>query len=121
MRGLIRNKQPVWYANYLGKTEIIDMNGNRTGEFTESYSEPVMAMMNVAPAKGYVDWNPFGVYTPYDIAAMTLEMDLPIKETSVFWVGVEPTEHYNYVVVRIARSLNNVIYALRGVGDVSED
>ena len=121
MRGLIRNKQPVWYANYLGKTEIIDINGNRTGEFTESYSEPVMAMMNLAPPKGYVDWNPFGVYIPYDLAAMTHEMDLPIKETSVFWVGIEPTEHYNYVVVRIGRSINNVIYALRGVGDVSED
>ena len=117
MRGLLRNKQPIWYANYLGKTEIIDANGNRTGEFTESYSDPVKIMVNLAPAKGYVDWSPFGIYTPYDIAAMTLEMDLPITEKSVIWIGIPTTEHYNYVVVRIARSLNNVIYALRGVGD----
>lgn len=120
MRGLERNKQPVWYARYEGKTEIIDANGNRTGEFIESYSDPVKVMMNVAPARGYIDWSPFGVFTPYDIAAMTNDTDLPITETSIIWVYKAPPEPHNYVVVRIARSINNVVYALRGV-DSAED
>ena len=116
MRGLERNKRPIWYATYLGKTEIIDANGNRTGEFTESYSEPVKVLMNVAPATGRLNWMQFGAYLSYDIAAMTFEMDLPISETSKIWVYKEPTERNDYVVVRVGRSINNVVYALKGVG-----
>lgn len=115
MRGLIRNKQQIWYAEYLGKTEIIDMNGNRTGEFVESYSEPKSAWMNLAPATGWVDWSPFGAFTSYDIAALTCEMDLPIKETSVVWIYKPISEPHDYVVTRVARSLNDIVYALQSV------
>lgn len=120
MRGLRRNKQPIWYATYLGKTEIIDMNGNRTGEWRESYSDPVMTMMNIAPARGWVDWSPFGAYLSYDIFAMTFETDLPITETSKIWVYKPPTERNDYVVERVAKSINNIVYALKGVDDASD-
>ena len=119
MRGLNRNKQTLYYALYTGQTEIVDANGNRTGEFTPSYSTPVEAKMNIAPAQGNADWDPFGISTPYTRVAMTCE-NLPISETSIVWIDKDPTEPHNYVVTAIARSLNNTVYALYEVKDGGE-
>lgn len=116
MRGLARNTRPIWYATYQGKTEIVDLNGNRTGEYTDSYSDPVRKRMNLAPPQDAADWNPFGIDTPYSIAAMTFEK-LPISETSIIWVNREPPEPHDYIVVRVAKSLNNTVYALSEVQD----
>lgn len=116
MRGLNRNKQTLYYALYEGMTEIVDSNGNRTGEYTPSYSLPVKVKMNIAPAQGNADWDPFGISTPYTRVAMTCEK-LPISETSIVWVDKDPNEPHNYVVTAIARSLNNTAYALYEVKD----
>ena len=115
MRGLRRNEKPIWYALYQGQVEIIDRNGNRTGEYAPSYSAPVMTRMNIAPAKGVADWNPFGIDTPYTLIAMTFDLKSPISETSIVWVDKSPDEPHNYVVTRVARSINNICYALLGV------
>ena len=112
MRGLIRNTRPLSYALYEGKTEILDHNGNRTGEYTSTYSEPVTVRMNIAPAKGDADWNPFGIDTPYTLIAMTLDMKSPITDTSIVWIDKSTDEPHNYVVSRVARSVNNIVYAL---------
>ena len=112
MRGLVRNMRPLSYALYEGKTEILDHNGNRTGEFQNTYSSPVTVRMNIAPANGVADWNPFGIDTPYTLVAMTYDMETPISETSIVWVDKSIDEPHNYVVTRVARSLNNIVYAL---------
>ena len=112
MRGLVRNMKPISYSLYLGEREIIDFNGNRTGEYTASYSDPVTVKMNISPAKGTADWNPFGIDTPYTLAAMTFDTKLPISETSIVWVDKDANEPHNYVVTRVAKSLNNIVYAL---------
>ena len=112
MRGLIRNTRPLSYALYLGETEIVDHNGNKTGDFESSYSEPVTVRMNIAPAKGDADWNPFGIDTPYTLAAMTFDLNSPITETSIVWVDKSTDEPHNYVVTRVAKSVNNIVYAL---------
>lgn len=117
MRGLIRNTKPISYALYQGQTEILDINGNRTGEYTPSYSTPVTVRMNVAPANGIADWNPFGIDTPYTLVAMTFDLKSPISETSRVWVDKSTDEAPNYVVTRVARSLNNIVYALLEVED----
>lgn len=117
MRGLRRNKTTLYYALYKGQEEIIDSNGNRTGEYGPSYSAPVKAEMNVAPAQGAADWNPFGIDTPYTKVAMTFDMKTPISETSVVWIDKDVNEPHNYVVTRLARSLNNIVYALLEVNN----
>ena len=119
MRGLNRNKKTLYYALYDDQTEIVDINGNRTGEYTPSYSSPVKARMNIAPAQGNADWDPFGISTPYTKVAMTFDMESPITETSIVWIDKDIDEPHNYVVTAIARSLNNIVYALYEVQDGS--
>lgn len=115
MRNQLRNNQDVWYALYEGEYDLKDENGLRTGEKIQSYSAPVCLRMNVSPARGTVDNGLFGIDTPYTKTLVTCDMDCPIKEDSVLWIGADPTGDYNYVVVRIARSLNSIIYAVREV------
>ena len=40
MRLSERNKQPIWYANYSGKTEIEDDDGNKVGDYQVVYTNP---------------------------------------------------------------------------------
>ena len=112
MRGLVRNTKPISYALYEGKAEILDLNGNRTGEYENTYSDPVTVRMSVSPASGEADWNPFGIDTPYTLIAITHDLKSPISEDSIVWVDKSINEPHNYVVKRVARSLNNIAYAL---------
>ena len=115
MRGLRRNKQTLYYALYTGKEKVYDSYGDFTGDYTETYSAPVKIDMNIAPAQGTADWNPFGIDTPYTHVAMTFDLNCPISETSKVWINKSTNEAANYVVMAVARSLNNIVYALREI------
>lgn len=132
MRGLNRNKQVLWYALYIGKTEIIDEYGNRTGQFTLHYDNPTMARANISPAGGETSITQFGEDERYDKVIVFASVDIPIDEYSVIWIDSEPaidkkgalvvnpetgeaiTPH-DYVVKRVARSLNSTAYAVNKV------
>ena len=115
MRGLRRNKQNIYYALLIKKEKIYDRNGNFTGDYEEVYTPPIKAQMNIAPATGDADWNPFGISTPYTKVAMTFDLKSPISETSKVWIDKCVNEPANYVVVAVAKSLNNICYALQEV------
>lgn len=119
MRTLEINKQPMWYALCTGKTEVIDEYGNHTGVFELTYSDPVYYPVNMSEARGTVQHEPFGLTDDYDRSFVTTDMSCPIAIDSIIWFGADPlTEPHNYVVHRIANSLNSITYAIRGV-DVS--
>ncbi len=116
MRTLELNKQPMWYALLLGKTEVIDEYGNHTGVFELNYSDPVLYPVNMSQSRGTSDVDQFGISADYDRSFVTTDMDCPIKEDSIIWFGADPeTEPHNYVVHQIANSLNSITYAIRGV------
>lgn len=120
MRTLEINKQPMWYALLLGKTEVIDEYGNHTGVFELQYSDPVYYPVNMSESRGTASVEAFGIEADFDRTFVTTDMDCPIKEDSIIWFGADPqTEPHNYIVYRIANSLNGITYAIRGV-DVSE-
>lgn len=120
MRTLEINKQPMWYALCLGKTEVIDEFGNHTGVFDIQYSDPVYYPVNMSESRGTVSAEPFGLTSDYDRTFVTTDMSCPISEDSIIWFGADPeNEPYNYVVHRIANSLNSITIAIRGV-DVSK-
>ena len=48
MRTLNRNAQPIYYATFVSKTEIVDEYENATGEYKITYSAPVKAAWNVS-------------------------------------------------------------------------
>lgn len=115
MKSLSRNKQAIYYALYAGKTEEYDENGDFTGEYTTSYSSPVELLINVSPARGSADVDIFGINESYTKTMLTSDMNCPIDITSRLWIGIPPTEPYNYVVTKVARSLNSIMYAIKEV------
>ena len=121
MRTLEINKQPMWYALCTGKTEVIDEYGNHTGVFELTYSKPVYYPVNMSESRNIVNFEAFGITADYDRTFVTTDMTCPIKEDTIIWFGADPTtEPHNYVVHRIANSLNSITIAIRAV-DVRKD
>lgn len=119
MRALKRNKRPFWYALYGVETELQDADVNYTGETEIGYSAPVKAKANISPATGQSNLEMFGNLTDYDRVIVTDDVNIPIDENTVIWIEKDHlTEPHDYVVRRVARSLNSVAIAVRKV-DVS--
>ncbi len=116
MRALERNKRVLYYALYKGKTALTDEYGNMTGEYAVQYSPPVQMDMNVSAARGTTELEQFGVDVPYTHTTCTCDMDCPIQEDTIIWFNADPeSDPHNYVVVKVAKSINSIVYALREV------
>lgn len=134
MRTLKRNQTPIWYAQYRGKQELVDSDGNYTGEQVALYTTPQMMMANVSPTTGQSYAESFGYLKDYDRVVVTDWMECPIDENTVLWYDREPedmpveggtpgetvksSEGFNYIVRRVAKSLNSIAIAISRV-DVS--
>lgn len=122
MRTLRRNKTEFWYANYLGKEEILK-DGKRTGQFKVKYSNPIKTAENISAARGSSDDALFGIQTDYDRTITSCSKDFDLSESSVLWVEKRPEididgstdTPWDYVVVKVARSINSVTAAIRKV------
>ena len=136
MRTMERNKKPFWYCLYSSSSEITDANGNVTGELDTSYLNAVKTFANVSPATGQAQTEMFGNLDNYDKVIVTDDLNCPIDEHTVLFVDKEPeypvitpsvststsevqydTAHpkYDYIVKRVAKSLNSVSIAIRKV------
>lgn len=136
MRGLKRNKQKLWYQLYLEHIPVYetDLDGNiiydpvtgeplLTGEYKVGYADPVEFRANVSAARGEANMDPFGVDTQYDKTVCSCDMDLPIDELSVLFVDKKPEfdadktlmNTADYKVVKVAKSLNSVLYAIKKI------
>ena len=115
MRCLERNKRPFYYANYVGKTKVMDSQGRFTGEYEVTYTSPILVYGNISPARGTDYASPFGLTENYDKIIVLSDPAFPIQETSVLWLDKAITEEYDYVVVRTARSLNSISIAIKKV------
>lgn len=122
MRCLEKNKQTIYYSLYSGITPNIDDDGFRTGTYSETYSSPVSALFNVSAARGESEIEKFGSDLAYSKTMVTCDMDCPITETSHLWVDITPSNNtpFNYVVVRVARSINSITYAIKEVSSTNE-
>ena len=134
MRTLKRNQTPIWYAQYQRQVELTDADGNYTGEQVAIYGPPSMMMANVSPTTGQSYAESFGYLKDYDRVIMTDWMECPIDENTVLWYDKEPetipapggnpgdtvksSTGFNYIVRRVAKSLNSIAIAISRV-DVS--
>ncbi|MCZ9311794.1 MAG: hypothetical protein O0V67_00305 [Methanocorpusculum sp.] len=131
MRCMDRNKVKFFYALYERKEELTDEYGNNLGEYEVIRSNPIPYLANISAAKGETQTRQFGETESYD-KVMVLGKDAPpIDEYSVLWVDSTPllTEEgelvtddkgkvitpYDYVVKKVARSLNSVSFAISKV------
>lgn len=117
MRALNRNKQKIYYANYVGETPILDENGLDTGDKEITYTKPEESWVNISASRGSTNVELFGTDINYTNTIVTDE-NLGIDEHSILWIDAEPTEPHNYIVVLVAKSINSFSYAIRKV-DVS--
>lgn len=125
MKTLRRNKRTFWYSLYEGNA-MLTKDGLYTGEKGKTYSDPVMYKANISAAQGDVEARQFGENISYD---RVICMDLtapPINEYTRLWVDREPYDGngnltaHDYIVRKVARSLNSVNVAISRV-DVSEE
>lgn len=131
MRCMSRNKVTFFYALYERKEPIVDDYGNTTGEFEVIHGNPLEYSANISAAKGETQTRQFGENEVYDKVIVADNTLPPIDEYSVLWIdtlprldetGVLATDEsgkvitpYDYIVTKVARSLNNVSIAVSKV------
>ena len=117
MKILERNKQQFYYSLYEGKSDVKDDYGNKLPK----YSEAVSCRASVSSEKGNAENEAFGTNIDYNRVIITDDMACPIDEQSVLFVDIKPKyDEYgkplgDYIVTRVARSLNNISYAIKRV------
>lgn len=136
MRSLKKNQQKLWYSTYADQITIYERDSDGNIIYDEidgerfpkiiaeraGYNNPVSFYENISAAKGASDSEVFGVSLDYTKTISTSDMTLPISETSLIWFETEPkynadgtvdSSSADYSVAAIARSLNNVVYAIK--------
>jgi len=122
LRTLQRNKRTIWYALYNGVTEVVDEDGNYTGEQEVSYSEPIQVRMNVSGGRGQAEIELFGVDNPFTRTAVTDDLTTPFTTDTIFWFEADPeTDPHNYRCTGVSRTINQVVIALAEVDITDAD
>lgn len=131
MKCMERNKQSFYYALYESRQEITDDYGNATGQFEIIRGNPIQFMANISAAKGETQTRQFGESETYDKVVVMGDDAPPIDEYSVLWIDTVPQlddsgslavdddgeviTPYDYVVKKVAKSLNSVALAISKV------
>ena len=137
MRSLKKNQQKIWYSTCVGQIIIYERDENGNIKYFDDgegnlipieigkkagYNNPASFSANISAGKGTAQEEVFGVSLDYTKTISTSDMNLQISETSLIWFETEPTYNADgtvnessadYSVVGIAKSLNNVVYALK--------
>ena len=120
---MVKNMRTFYYAVYKDKDEIFDEYGNKTGEYKVIYSNPIKCKGNISSAQGEIQSRQFGDSESYDKVIVISNVGIQINEHSVLWVDNSPTINddgttetpYDYIVKKVARSLNSVSIAIKKV------
>ena len=141
MRVLKRNTQKLWYQLYDSHIPVFetDLEGNiitnpitgqplESGDYTVGYTAPIGFRANVSAARGEASTDPFGVDTNHDKTLCTCAI-LPLDELSVLFVDKAPVydksgkliNKPDYKVVKVAKSLNSVLYAIKKMTENGEN
>lgn len=123
MRCLSINKKVFYYALFNGKNEIRDENGFLTGGYKLEYGKPIKATANISAAQGETNIRQFGENVPYDKVIVMDVPDISIDEYAILWIDTLPVLNkdkttdtpHDYVVKKVARSLNSVSLAVAKV------
>ena len=131
MKMMERNKSKFFYALYKEKLAKTDEYGNVTGEYEIIRDNPAEFSANISAAKGETSTRQFGESETYD-KVIVMGLDAPaIDEYTVLWVDSTPqvddtgalvtdengevvTPH-DYIVKKVAKSLNSISLAISKV------
>lgn len=131
MKCMNRNKVKFYYALYEGREPILNEQGRKTGQFKVIYGNPIEGHANISAAKGETQTRQFGESESYDKVIAIDFITPPIDEYSVLWVDTMPKLNadgsletndegeviapHDYVVKKVAKSLNSVSIAISKV------
>lgn len=121
MRCMERNKRTFWYCLYDRKEPIIDEDGNETGEELIVYKPVQSLRANISAASGSSQVEQFGNLAGYDKVIVLDDTSCLIDENTVLFIDKEPEYDddgkplYDYMVKRVAKSLNSVSIAVTKV------
>lgn len=121
MKCLHRNKRSFYYALFDEKVAVTDEYGNDTGELKVTYQTPVQMFANVSAATGEAQIEQFGSSLMYDKVIITDDINCPIDEYSVLCIDSPPSYDgdgnliFDYIVKKVARSINTVSFAVSKV------
>lgn len=125
MRTMTRNRRVFYQASLVEVAMAQDTDGNYTEE-TYTYSDPVKCEGVISPATGAISTQLFGANESYDKVIMLNKEEDYLAVGSVLWVDNLPVVDekgktatpYDYIVVKVAETLNFINVAIRKV-DVS--
>ena len=127
MRNLARNKRPIAWVNYKGNEAYEDESHNLSGEKIVKYYPLKKGKHHVTGATGNSMVEVFGTDIKYDKVVLFTKDEFHktgvdkkdhITENSVFFIDVKPAYDnngipmYDYVVKRIAETINEVVIAI---------
>ena len=124
MRNLIKNQRTIYYLNFLNYENVVDSQGNLTGEKRIVYAPKRKLNTNISGARGSSQIEAFGTDIRYDKSFVLTAKEFAntkITENTVFFVDTKPTYNsdgiplYDYIVERIADSINEVVIAITKV------
>lgn len=127
MRTQKRNQIQFYYAPFVENRAVTreDEWGNvlQTGEWEAIYGNPVASKGNISAAKGNTQIKMFGKDLQYDKVIVPADQNIAIDEFSILWIDTLPQVNedgktqtpHDYVVTRVARSLNSVGIAVKKV------
>lgn len=127
----MRNKRQFYAAAFSHSEDIKDEYGNISGEQKLFYLNPKKLFGNISAAHGETEARQFGNSIDYDKVIVLDDPKAPIDEYSILWIDGAPeldedgalalndngevkTPH-DYIVKKVARSLNNVSVAISRV------
>lgn len=117
MTCLKRNQIKFYYAQPLREEAVYDISSYLTGDMNVVYDTPVECYGNVAPPSGNVFVELFGADVRYDRVIVLDDPSTPITEGTVLCIDSAPSYNedndliYDYIVRKVARSLNSVTIA----------
>lgn len=121
MKCMERNKTAFYYCLYKGKKSVVDENEDETGETQVVYSEPFSLMANISPATGNTSVEQFGNSLRYDKVIVVDDVSCQIDEYTALFIDKSPAFDvdgvplFDYIVKKVARSLNSVSIAISKV------
>lgn len=113
MRTLIRNRQKFYYQNLDSTSAVMD-DGFYTGELDLTYADRKAGYANISAATGEAKEDSFGRDLQYD-KVICADNDFEMNEYSRLWIDDLKADKPDYIVKRIAKSLNNVRIAISKV------
>lgn len=115
MQLLNRNKATISYRNYNGEvTMATDSDGYFTSEYTEGYTPFKTLRAYITANRGNAEEEMFGTSLDYD-NVIYADLSCDIDEYSLLWVNASTDTQNDYIVRRVATSLNHKAIAIKKV------